>query len=108
MSSGSPTTLPTSRGFSTRRSCRLPRASLRGRNECTANEAVRMTVSVHARRRRSVLLLALAAALAALVGGLATVPTAAATGGAVKIVVLSNRADLVSGGDALTRVTVPA
>ena len=67
-----------------------------------------MTVSVHARRRRSVLLLALAAALAALVGGLATVPTAAATGGAVKIVVLSNRADLVSGGDALTRVTVPA
>lgn len=62
-----------------------------------------------ARRRRFALRLTLAAALLASGGGLAATQIAtAASGGVVSISVLSNRADLISGGDALTRVTVPA
>ena len=68
-----------------------------------------MEASRIAHRRRTALLTALATTLVALAGGLATVrATAAPGGGSVTIEVLSNRADLISGGDALTRVTVPA
>lgn len=53
--------------------------------------------------------ISVAAALLAIAGGLTAVPaTADARSGDVTIETLSNRADLISGGDALTRVTVPA
>jgi hypothetical protein len=67
-----------------------------------------MQTSLTASHGRKALLLALAAALVALAGGVAPIRAAAATRGSVTIDVLSNRADLISGGDALTRVTVPA
>ncbi|HET6909599.1 MAG TPA: DUF6351 family protein [Mycobacteriales bacterium] len=60
-------------------------------------------------RRRAVLLSAVMAALIALGGGLVVVRAGATPGrGVVKIAVLSNRADLISGGDALVRVRLPA
>ena len=73
-----------------------------------ANEARRMHASAMGHRARTILL-ALATTLAVLVAGLATGGApAVASGGNVTIAVLSNRADLISGGDALTQVTVPA
>ena len=67
-----------------------------------------MNASVFARRCTAALLFTVAAALVA-PAALATVGTqAVAGGGVVTIQTLSNRADLISGGDALTRVTVPA
>ena len=66
-----------------------------------------MNASAFARRSRAALLFTVAAALVAT--AVATVGTqAVAGGGVVTIQTLSNRADLISGGDALTRVTVPA
>ena len=61
-------------------------------------------------RARSTVLLALAALLVALSGGVTGLrtPASASGRGDVTIRVLSNRADLVSGGDALVRVIVPA
>ena len=56
-----------------------------------------------ARRMRS---LALAASAAALVTGAVVAPAGARVPGA-HIKVLSNRADLVSGGDVFVRVTLP-
>ena len=55
---------------------------------------------------RRVRALALAACAVALVTGAAAAPAAARVP-APRIKVLSNRADLVSGGDALVRVTLP-
>jgi len=58
-------------------------------------------------RRRTVSLAAVAAALAASFAGTG-IAAAATDPGVVTITVLSGRADLVSGGDALLRVVVPA
>ena len=59
-------------------------------------------------RGRTAILLTLAACLAVSAGGFTPLRATATTGrGDVVIKVLSNRADLISGGDALTRVTVP-
>src|SRR5688500_7344618 len=61
--------------------------------------------SFFARRRA---LTALTAALAALLTAVGTVPARSATAAPVQISVVGNRADLVSGGQALVDVQLPA
>ena len=74
------------------------------------DEACAMAGHLHALRTRPKLLALSAAAIVAVGGGVATVDATASAvrGASVTIATLSNRADLVSGGDALIRVTVPA
>src|SRR6476469_480675 len=65
------------------------------------------TAIAHSARLR--VLLISVTAIVALAGGITIVPaTASGGGGVVTIATLSDRADLISGGDALIRVTVPA
>jgi hypothetical protein len=72
-------------------------------------EAPTMATAATGDHRRTAFLLALALALVGLAGGIHSVRARANSAGRdVTIEVLSNRADLISGGDALTRVTVPA